>query len=407
VRPGGLDGIRWRGDGTDADCPLHGEDGPPQEEHVQRVAVACAVLAVWPQERDAMEDFEGLLRPRCDWFAAFVALEPRSADGEGLADDAQFPVGWSVIDLVAVYPELVEPDRWASAPNSNQKFHAMVRYMDDHVTGKDAATELSPPDGRDWWSCPLETDVYFVPENFRRLVALRGLNTSSPLWLGGPRLHALQTDGAMLEPLLASCLSSEAVSRLAQLVRGYVAAQGRRDAPVRIQAWPLTSHWCEPLRASAHTEIMEIVNACLRAVGVYPPDPRLVHDRRGRAYFPLWALDVTGRAGARPPLADLDVAARAGGEAGLAASMRVAWKGREHLYAACMRAGQRVWAADYPIVFHPHIRPKLGVRQRGRMNVTKRWLAPSAVDGILRRGETCPRRLCGSYQPRVHNSAAG
>lgn len=238
-----------------------------------------------------------------------------------------------------------------------------------------------------------------------------GLDGSVPLWLGGPRLHALITDGVLLEPLLASCLSLPALARLARLVQRYEAAHHESQAAsIQILSWPLSSAWCEPLRGPAHTEIMEIVNACLRAVGVYPVDPRIVHDRRGRSYFPLWSLDATGRPQARPPLAALGFAALGGvhwaGET--PAAVNVAWKGREYLYAACQRAGQRIWAAEYPVMFHPHVRPRLGLRPRpwSTANASKRSWPPAAVHAMLRGGTAtksrCPRRHCGGYWPRVH-----
>ncbi|CAE8737041.1 unnamed protein product, partial [Polarella glacialis] len=368
-------------------CPPEPEVEEPDPELVERVAVACFVLAVWPQERDAMEDFEFVLRPHCDWFAAFVALPP-----EAVTNLPAIPPGWSVVDLASVFPGQILADRWEDPPNSLQKFHLAVRFMREKIQWSRLTTN-----SKDWWFCGLESDVFFIPENVRRLIALRRLNSSQPHWLGGPRLHTLGSDGVLLEPLLGSCLATESLRRLALLVKVYSrAAEGNTTSaidmrksfaghrlPVEVYVWPHTLYWCEPLQRYGYTEVMEVVTACLRAVGVYPVDPLLMFDRRGRAYFPMLPLDSVAANWSQPPSSPYRYHSNF---QNFNEDAFTNWNGKEYMYAACQRAGQKIWVADYPVIFHPHIRKRLGMRVRkwwGGTNTIKPFLSPRALDGIL------------------------
>eukprot|EP00971_Amphidinium_carterae_P074880 1479747-Amphidinium_carterae.1 len=136
-----------------------------------------------------MGDLEAVVRPYCDWYSAFVALPEEL--------ERRPPKDWAVTDLTAELPDLVLPDDWAKAPNNVQKFHAAVVYLANEM--RHSLSEWQPQ-----WYCFLETDVYFIPENFRRLVALRGWDKRPvPTWVGTPRLHALARDGYLLDPFMA------------------------------------------------------------------------------------------------------------------------------------------------------------------------------------------------------------
>lgn len=420
------------------------------------VAVACMVSAVWPQERSAIEDFEEVLRPHCDWFGTFVALEPSSgmkrnpdfaSSGESAtsADEREslpkekirdtgtsLPLSsWSVVDLVAAYPTDMEPNRWSDPPNNIRKFHMMVRYMSDHAPHLPRGSGLSNSEAHHWWFCPLETDTFFLPENFRRLVALHRLNASAPVWLGGPRMHSAASDGILLEPML-SCFSHGALVRLGRLIEGLAAASvDDRMASVGMWQWPrVGAHSCslgpwtgaggppwsnESTGGSAPSkdfrmdhEYMEVVNACFRAVGIYPLDPRLIHDARGRSYFTNMPLDAVAKVVAEPPPAPhyfqgklthdwfLD-------DRGQRISL-VVWSGREYIYTPCQRAGQQEWRSSYPVMFHPHVRAELGLRRRGSSSLTKTFLSPTALDQIFRHGAPCPLSICGHYAAHVYNA---
>eukprot|EP00971_Amphidinium_carterae_P184071 3654469-Amphidinium_carterae.1 len=85
---------------------------------------------------------------------------------------------------------------------------------------------------------------------------------------------------------MAGCLNTLAVIRLANLVSEYVSktnapAARQPNASLAIFTWPPTSLLCWPFAPHANGQAIEIVSACMRAVGIYPIDPCALHDERG------------------------------------------------------------------------------------------------------------------------------
>ena len=85
------------------------------------------------------------------------------------------------------------------------------------------------------WVCFLEADVYFVPENFRRVAALRALDPTLPLWVGGARLHDRHRTGILLEPQLGTCLSAAGLERAAAYAQVLECCKGFRASQTIFQ----------------------------------------------------------------------------------------------------------------------------------------------------------------------------
>merc|ERR1711924_100375 len=132
------------------------------------------------------------------------------------------------------------------------------------------------------------------------------------------------------------------------------------------------------------------------------------HDRRGRTYFSLAPLDMVASLMTGPPFAPFPQHSKHGDYKDAQThfqSQYVLWSGKEYVYAACLRAGQKIWVADHPVMFHQHIRRGHDPRPRRGATVRKPFLLPSAVDDILRHDAKCPDAICGDYKPLVERLA--
>mmetsp|Transcript_87125 Transcript_87125/g.198859 ORF Transcript_87125/g.198859 Transcript_87125/m.198859 type:complete len:262 (+) Transcript_87125:304-1089(+) len=219
-------------------------------------------------------------------------------------------------------------DEW-KVPNVLQKVSHILAYT-QHASDAD-------------WSCLVETDVYFSPVNFRRFVRSRHLSPDARHWLGYTHMHSMLEEGMMVEPATGTCLSRAALRAAG---REITSAKKRHYGTNSMQAWPPTEHGCDPLVTGIHSLLTPVINACMRAAHVYPPPPSLVHDHRGRMFFPnlpynsnLSSFQPPARPAARPHRRfDWEY---------------VIWKGREFLYAPCQGVNE-VWVAEYPVMFHGH-----------------------------------------------------
>merc|ERR1712232_360689 len=99
------------------------------------------------------------------------------------------------------------------------------------------------------------------------------------------------------------CLSREAMSRLARLVRAFTESSVKNVQPSVpiVNSWPSSVMSCNPLSKHEFTEFMQIVGSCLRALGVFPLDPSALHDPRGRSYFGEITLDRISSSLTDPP----------------------------------------------------------------------------------------------------------
>eukprot|EP00438_Fugacium_kawagutii_P034319 Skav221746 [mRNA] locus=scaffold2555:62997:63709:+ [translate_table: standard] len=132
-----------------------------------------------------------------------------------------------------------------------------------------------------------------------------------------------------------------------------------------------------------------VMTACFRSAGVYPTDPRNLHDLRGRLYYPNVPLDKLAVV-LHPP----EVPNCCWGEA---PSMDgddndFMFAGLNYLFLRCRK--QKIWAADYPVVFHPH----LCTNCSAQISSKGRTLRQKAVHQML----INPRYVCEScngYRP--------
>lgn len=85
-----------------------------------------------------------------------------------------------------------------------------------HPPHKVSSFEKADDEKRDWrlpdYYCIVESDTYFIPENFKRFSMLQNLNAlpegeRSKLYLGQVWSHSLLMDGLLTEPSQGTCIS--------------------------------------------------------------------------------------------------------------------------------------------------------------------------------------------------------
>eukprot|EP00927_Polykrikos_kofoidii_P049006 TRINITY_DN43158_c0_g1_i1.p1 TRINITY_DN43158_c0_g1~~TRINITY_DN43158_c0_g1_i1.p1 ORF type:complete len:686 (+),score=79.96 TRINITY_DN43158_c0_g1_i1:70-2127(+) len=308
--------------------------------------VGCLIPAVWPFEAALMKEIADTYGVHCDRCFFLVALPDHGRQGS--FTEAPDAIGaCKVVDLRAAFSSIVADD-W-NVKNILQKVSHGLEYAGSILPAFD-------------WACLVETDVYFSPVNFRRLVRTRLLSPEDLHWLGYTHMHSLLEEGIMVEPATGSCLSRAALLAAVPVLRvarrphgGGVFSHVQQDAdrpsvadPVVGPPWPPDSQVCDPLKHGVHDLLTPIVNACLRLAKIYPPPPELVHDNRGRLYFPNipWNENVSAF---QPPRSPIDRMSHSH------ILERKIWKGREHLYASCQHSNPDGWVARYPVMFHGHV----------------------------------------------------
>jgi len=99
--------------------------------------------------------------------------------------------------------------------NSNSNLLAKAFHMLLHLADEAAKAESD-------WFCLLETDVYFVAANFRRLVTLLELSPKDSHWIGHELLSDIFQNGVAIEPNSGSCLSAFALMQIGMFFRSLV-----------------------------------------------------------------------------------------------------------------------------------------------------------------------------------------
>eukprot|EP00928_Gymnodinium_smaydae_P011284 TRINITY_DN14183_c0_g2_i1.p2 TRINITY_DN14183_c0_g2~~TRINITY_DN14183_c0_g2_i1.p2 ORF type:complete len:258 (-),score=36.41 TRINITY_DN14183_c0_g2_i1:691-1464(-) len=248
----------------------------------------------------------------------------------------------------------------------------------------------------------------------RRLISLLQFSADEVHWIGHVAMFSLAEEGANIEPA-GSCLSKVAMRRIGQTLQRLL--RFHRDGidisspefRLSFDAFPRNMRLgCEPFELGDQMRYTTVLNACFRAAGVYPTDPRNVHDLRGRTYFPNVPLDrglVNFRP--RPPPAHcswLRVLPNWNVSEELLAGNWM-FRGKEYLYLPCQCASSSLgvkgalrcnarWVADFPVAFHGHICSDC--RGYARKDGVARL---SEVHGLVRGGHRCDS--CGSVRPRV------
>lgn len=343
----------------------------------RRVAIACIAPAMWPWERDAMLEMANLYMSRCEWCGFFVANAdterplPKTIGACYLIDLAQEP---------EVREDPVNETNDAYGSNLLPKLsHAIVWLSKQQWFSAPRSPHPSLID----WFCLMETDVYFVPENFRRLITLLGLVPERPEWVGHTVLQSLHMEGVMIEPA-GSCLSLAALRKAGAFFEELLQSDRAGRADSALPKHPILK--CNPFHETHMMKYTSMINSCMRLAKISLTDPRNVHDLQGREYFPLVTLDAMSRhypppsPGHCPWQLSLD-------EGDLNESyFHGAWsfKGKEYIYLPCQRAaasgtsrikrgisgedilhilpealspikGRRAWIAEFPVMFHGHL----------------------------------------------------
>jgi len=229
--------------------------------------IGCGLLAVFPAEMQLMRDHSVVTAPYCDDFVFIVANS--SITAPTLFD--QRVVNLAAGDVFRKIPDDVWADKndsgEKSLPNTVEKYHvaliALLRSMGQ----------------LDFW-CLIESDTYFIPENFKRYLHLQNLNLSEPLFLGAMWTHSLIQDGILIEPSQGTCVNRQALERVVEVL-----LQGTNGSKEEVEnTWPPTLP-CEPFVKNKHVEVMQIANACFRRAGVHPVKLEKTRDAIGRFYY--------------------------------------------------------------------------------------------------------------------------
>eukprot|EP00928_Gymnodinium_smaydae_P068292 TRINITY_DN5138_c0_g2_i1.p1 TRINITY_DN5138_c0_g2~~TRINITY_DN5138_c0_g2_i1.p1 ORF type:complete len:697 (-),score=75.82 TRINITY_DN5138_c0_g2_i1:768-2858(-) len=358
--------------------------------------IACLNFVVWPEEVNAMCDQARYQRPYCDWFGFFVVVDIeedwRILDTLHSACDFNGFMDVNVVNLRRTYRMVL--DDWHGSSNNVQKFHHAVLY-----TGEVLSAQAD-------WFCFIESDVYFIPDNFKNFLMRTQLHGSGTHWVGGLRMHSQLTDGILVEPMQGSCLSKGALERITNFLQHPAYFSGTGSA----MEWPPSRHACEPFRPSMHSEVMEVANICFRRAGVFPEDPRMLYDAQGRTFWPLEPLNgFHTLVPLRTPLPFHFAPTALVESEDLEARRYLQWQGKAYIYWPCLNVNAH-WAADFPVMFHGHVRygrnhsrlrPVAGDPAEKKQLVSKPNFWPSALHALLRGGVPCPAELCGGYAPRA------
>ena len=289
--------------------------------------VSCLVPIVWPSQKHFLHAIVNTFGQDCDELFFFVSSASSATDLEMdidmMAEGQHKRV--SLINLHELYP-IVPPDqdvfhRETGDRPGHDSFNTIIKLL--HMLRW--AAENTPEAGQ-WWHCRLERDTFFIPENFRFLVASERLDASQPHYLGVrqfidlPRMGLVFNDGGP-----GVCLSRSALSRLHQLLRAM--------PPVVFE----NPDFQQCVLATGHREDLMLA-ACLRQMNIYPSP--VTTDKLGREWFSI--RPVSGIPTHYPP-----------------AHTRIAdgqpawnfWTGRSHLFLPCAQHNAQ-WIVETPVSFN-------------------------------------------------------
>lgn len=355
--------FRWaNGPRTGLYCPPLREQPPSAgPSGSQRpVAVLCAVPLVWPAEADKAAVIGETYGQACDRVMFFIAAPDEAVAREAAKTLAKLFPAASVVDLAAEWPHMVRDSDAqlfqhgrTAVSGANQKDLLMFAHLA-------ASGALGEPGAVDW-VCRVETDSYFAPANFRSFVRARGLDPSSPYFLGSISYWHLHFEPRIVFNEQVQCLSHDAVRRL--------------TAAVLAAPWVQATTYARCEVAPGHRGDMMLA-LCLAEAGVVPhPD---ISDQWGREYFLNYRLEDLGMMG---PVGTYGQAVADIKRFDTNAMQH--WRGKAHVFMPCF-SQNTFWASPYPISFHDYKNPD-GIR----------WVH-EVITG-LRACEPCPE----GYVPRL------
>lgn len=355
---------------------------------------------MWPIDRFALSELAATSARGCDWCGFFVSVTDRLKKRmPALAGHCE------VVNLAWKAGMGFDPLRsWTSWSNQIPKMFNALRHVGSMMMSGVLQVE---------WVCMLETDVYFIPENFRRLVALLQISPDDVHWLGHVSHMGLEAFGPRIEPA-GSCLSKAALLQITRflddtlLCRHQGADYSRSEKCKRTMLSQHVGRWpgipCSAWGLGNQHNYQVELSTCFRAAGVYPSDPGLMHDLWGRLYFPNQdlhhALEWVSPNGVQG-LCSWDASLTSG--KGLAPAF--IFKGLDHLYkgCSCPPDGREVeclktWVAEYPVAFHPHICSKCkNYAMGGRLK--NESLSLEEIHRFLRSSDASSRT--GSWKPKI------
>ncbi|CAK9069331.1 unnamed protein product [Durusdinium trenchii] len=288
--------------------------------------VSCLVPIVWPRQKPFLQAIVETFGQDCDELYFFISsANAVRRDLEMFSDGSSF----SVINLHEIYP-MVPPDQdefhreTGDRPghdsfNTIIKLLHMLRWAGEHMHSTGVSTGQ-------WWYCRLERDTFFIPENFRFLVASERLDASEPHYLGVrqfldlPRMGLVFNDGGP-----GVCLSGGALWALQRVLQ---------TMPGVLEEYP---DFQRCAFATGHREDLMLA-ACLKEVKVFPSP--VTTDVLGREWFSIRPL--RGISTHHPP-ADPHM-----GDGQPAWNF---WTGRSHLFLPCIQHN-RQWIVETPVSFN-------------------------------------------------------
>eukprot|EP00392_Amoebophrya_sp_AT5.2_P011986 g12080.t1 len=276
------------------------QTGARKAELLAAVEVRCHAFIVWPNEADLLAELVEAVLPYCDGNASVIVAggddsnskveetirtlvadvlalkNARKGKGTRMETEADptFGAAVNIFDLVKVFSSgdpprpnassavhnhmSIQPDEWfPGKPKGNtdrnllQKMHlGMVAVADSIARERGAAWSAEKP----VWHCFIESDTYFIPENFKRFLfsrryvdveagaagaasgtssigGERETNKSAPgirsstfttrprRWVGLTHNHRVHSEGYLFEPLQSGCFSEDALLDYATFLR--------------------------------------------------------------------------------------------------------------------------------------------------------------------------------------------
>lgn len=294
-------------------CPKD-KDEPLYHNHT----VECLIPAAWPEERLVMEEIAQSWAQECEECTFFVAVR------SGVEPAPSFIGPCAVVDLAE--GELVDDPQSYKA--NSRKLQAVFFHGLRH--------------GKQDWICYADSDVHFIVPNFRRMLVRQGLQPEQPVWLGFTFASDLLLEGLMIEPFAGGCVSRAAARQFIETFPGWDQES--------VWRWPPALNPCHKMTIPHPLGFtMATANACLRRARIFPADPWLSHDARGRLlYLNFHPLNegLFENPQIRPPSVPFQV-----NSASERNYTRYLWHGKEHIYTLCRNER---WVGYYPVMFHGH-----------------------------------------------------
>ena len=292
---------------------------------MQQPQISCLVPIVWPRQVPFLQAIVETFGQDCDELLFFISSKSVSQSelDNITANRSRWGRHMSIINLHLRYP-IVPPDR--------DEFHRETGDRPRHDTFNTIIKLLhmmrwasEQKHSGQWWYCRLERDTFFIPENFRLLVASERLDAFEAHYLGVrqfldlPRTGFVFNDGGP-----GICLSQAAVSALGEVLLA---------APTAFVEHP---DFQSCVLAKGHREDLMLA-ACLRQAHIFPSPATT--DALGREWFsirPLTAISThqppTYVSGADQPAWNF-------------------WTGRSHLFLKCIQYNGQ-WVVETPVSFN-------------------------------------------------------